>query len=1004
MATQTAIDGSSHRSLPAMASGEESAAAGACVVNEASVSGPRVAPLSFEQERLWFLDQLEPGLPVYNIPRAFHLRGSLDAAVLGRALDEIVRRHESLRTTFGLVDGAPQQVVAPSMHPRIDVRDLRAIPEPERTAEAARQAASEAATPFDLERGPLLRTVLLQLGAEEYLLVITMHHIVSEGGWSMNIFLHELGVLYAAFRRGERSPLLPLAMQYADYSVWQRKRLEGELLERELAYWRAQLAGASALQHLPADRPRPPRQSYRGSYAQLRLSPQLSERILSISRASGVTVAMTLLAAWVVVVRRYTQRDDILLWMPVAGRTHLRVEGLIGFFVNTLALRVNTAGDPSFRELLDRVREVSVGALGHLELPFARLVEILRPERVRGRTPPLQLMFAPQPVSGPPLMLEDVDVEAASIHTGTATSDLTLYSWEEREGIRLTLDYCTDLFDPERIHRMLGHYRTVLQGIVADASRRLSELPLLTDEERYHLLVEWSCAEHTLPSLSDRSDGSRVYVLDEQLHPVPVGVPGEIFLGRGGVAGGAAAEGARATEQLVPDPFSSAPGAMLLRTGERASWMSDGTLSIIEKDRAIADRPAGDTADTPMEPPLSALEWKLSEIWKEILGIEPIGVNESFFELGGHSLMAVRLFSAIEERLCPGRHLPLATLLQAPTISQLAAFLEADEAAAREAGSSQENAAESGRWASLVPISESGDRPPLVCVHGSGGNVLGYRRLAQRLGPDQPVYGLQARGLDGVTAPATRIEEMAASYVAELRAAWPDGPYALCGLSFGGTVAFEMARLLRAQGQSVALIALFDSCPAHTDWLIAGDNFYQRIDRLAGVLHCHLRNMRSLPMRGVLRYIRAQLRTQRHRIRGMVWRHRYRRHRKAPGANQALPQALQDVEQACEMAFREYQPRPYSGRVTLFRAAIRSAGEGDDPLFGWGRLAAGGVDVRDVPGSHVTMLNEPHVDQLAEQLGDCLAAAFAAHRPSSGYRAGRIAQQDRGTSTRSAGQ
>jgi thioesterase domain-containing protein/acyl carrier protein len=513
----------------------------------------------------------------------------------------------------------------------------------------------------------------------------------------------------------------------------------------------------------------------------------------------------------------------------------------------------------------------------------------------------------------------------------------------------------------------------MLQGIVADASRRLSELPLLTDEERYHLLVEWSCAEHALPSLPDASSGNRVYILDRQLQPVPVGVPGELFVGAGAVDEGTLADEGWSPDRLVPDPFSCA-GAMLLRTGERACWRADGTLSLLEG-KCAPSRVATPDANLPPAHPLSTVEQQLREIWEEILGIGPIGVNENFFELGGHSLMAVRLFSAIER--CLDRHLPLATLLQAPTIAQLARVLDAADAADTETASSSGGMSVSDRWSSLVPISATGSRPPLICVHGSGGNILGYRRLAQRLGPEQPVYGLQARGLDGVTAPVTRIEEMAANYVAELQSAWPDGPYALCGLSFGGTVAFEMARLLRQQGQAVALVALFDSCPEHMDWLTAGENIYSRLTRLTSMLRCHLGNIRSLPVRGVPRYVRAQLRTQRHMIRGFVWRHRYRRYQKAPGENRSLPVELQNVEQACEMAFRGYRPRPYSGRVTLFRAAIRSAGEGDDPLFGWGHLAAGGVDVHDVPGSHVTMLNEPHVDRLAEKLSACLAAAFA---------------------------
>lgn len=993
MATQIAIEDSSLRSS------RENARDGAKQTG-ADSDAPRVAPLSFEQERLWFLDQLEPGLPLYNVPRAFHLRGELDPALLDRALNEIVQRHESLRTTFRLVEDVPQQIVAPSLQLRTAIRDLRTLPEAERTAEAARQATTDAAAPFDLEHGPLLRTLLIQLGADEYRFVITMHHIVSEGGWSMNIFLDELGRVYNAFARGESSPLLPLPMQYGDYARWQRDRLKGEVLERELEYWKSQLAGACAVLHLPADRPRPLQQRHGGARAQLRLSPQLSKRLVALSRASGVTTAMTLLAAWAVVLRRYTERDDVLLWMPVAGRTHLQTEGLIGFFVNTLALRVDTAGDPSFRELLDRVRELSLGALAHQELPFARIVELLRAERVTGRTPPLQVMFAPQPVAGPPFVLEGIDVEGTPVHSGTTTSDLTLYSWEGREGIQLVLEYCTDLFDADRMHRMLEHYQTVLEGVATDASFRLSELPLLTAEERYRLLIEWSHAGHESPALPWLEGRGPVYILDARMHPVPVGVPGELFVGRDGATADAGTDASRSdgtcpTHRLVPDPFSCVSGAMLESTGVRASWSADGQLSVIGPEDAPTSATARSSSSAVVDRPPTALELQLSGIWKEILGIEPTGVGENFFEMGGHSLMAARLFSTIEARL--GQRLPLATLLRAPTIAQLAAVLE-DERAKTSSVSSSLSGRAQGAWSSLVPISESGSMPPLICVHGSGGNVLGYRSLAKRLGPDQPVYGLQAKGLDGVTPPVTDLVEMAANYVAEVRAAWPDGSYALCGLSFGGTVAFEMARLLQLQGQPVTLLALFDSCPAHTDWMTAGSNGYRRLVRLSKMLGCHISNMRSLPPGQLMPYIRAQLRTQRHLVRGILWRRRYRLHHRFRDAERELPPALRSVERACDMAFREYSPRPYTGRVTLFRAAIRSAGEGDDPLFGWGRLAAAGVDVYDVPGSHRNMLNEPHLEVLAAKLSACLRAASASARAAASGNSDRSSRAASGSS------
>ncbi|HEY9429357.1 MAG TPA: amino acid adenylation domain-containing protein, partial [Gemmatimonadaceae bacterium] len=500
MATRIAIEEPFDRGPPSTASPDESTLA-------ARREGVRAAPLSFAQERLWFLDQLEPQLPVYNVPRAMHLSGALDPAILDRALNEVARRHGSLRTTFGLVDGVPQQFVAPSLHLRCVLRDLRELPEAERRAAAARQAAIEAATPFDLQRGPLVRALLLRLAAEESILVITMHHIVSEGGWSMNIFLRELGSLYSAFQRGESSSLAPLPIQYHEYAVWQREELDDDHLARDLEYWREQLRGAPTVIELPGDRSRSAARGYRGDRTELRLPHHLSERIRALSRAEGATVTMALLAGWAAVVARYTGSSDLLIGMPVAGRSRLETEALIGLFLNTLALRVDCSGDPSFHELLGRIRSVALGAYDHQELPFERLVKELRPERVGSRTPLVQLIFAPQPPAGTTLSLPDINASPYELGTGTTIADATLFSWDEPEGIRLVLEYSSELFDPERMQRMLAHYQTILEGATACPTLSLSELPLLTEMERYRLLVEWNTGSH------GRADGGCIHEL-----------------------------------------------------------------------------------------------------------------------------------------------------------------------------------------------------------------------------------------------------------------------------------------------------------------------------------------------------------------------------------------------------------------------------------------------------------------------------------------------------------
>ncbi|HEX2081287.1 MAG TPA: condensation domain-containing protein, partial [Longimicrobium sp.] len=325
-------------------------------------------PLSFAQERLWFIDRLEPESAAYNIPAALRLAGALDEAALERALGEIVRRHESLRTAFAEVDGSPVQVISPFGGFALPVEDLSDLSEADREAAVGRRAGEEARRAFDLSAGPLFRAALLRLGEEDHVLLLSMHHVVSDG-WSMGVLFRELSALYAAYREGRESPLPELAVQYADYAVWQREQLGGEVLERQLSYWRERLADAPALLELPTDRPRPAVQTYRGATVPFEISLELLERLQRLGRSEGATLFMTLLGAFQALLGRYAGSEDVVVGSPIAGRTRGEVEELIGFFVNTLVLRTDLSGNPSFREVLRRVREATLGAYEHQEVP-----------------------------------------------------------------------------------------------------------------------------------------------------------------------------------------------------------------------------------------------------------------------------------------------------------------------------------------------------------------------------------------------------------------------------------------------------------------------------------------------------------------------------------------------------------------------------------------------------------------------------------------------------------
>jgi acyl carrier protein len=356
------------------------------------VSRETTLPLSFAQQRLWFLHELEPTSSFYNVPVAVRLRGRLQIDAMKRTLNEIVRRHESLRTSFPTVNAQPVQSIAPTLALDLPLHDLSTLREQEREQEAQRRATEEARAPFNLAAGPLMRASLVRLGAEDHVLLVTMHHIVSDG-WSMGVLIREVGALYRAFIEDEPSPLAELPVQYADFAVWQRRWLAGEVFETHLRYWKRQLGGELPVLSLPTDKPRPEVQSFHGSSQSLQLPVRLAEALNALAKREGVTLFMLLLAAFKALLSRYTEQSDIVIGSPIANRNRVELEGLIGFFVNTLALRTDLSGNPRFREIVGRVRAVALEAYAHQDMPFEQLVEQMQPERTMSRNPLFQVMF-----------------------------------------------------------------------------------------------------------------------------------------------------------------------------------------------------------------------------------------------------------------------------------------------------------------------------------------------------------------------------------------------------------------------------------------------------------------------------------------------------------------------------------------------------------------------------------------------------------------------------------
>jgi amino acid adenylation domain-containing protein len=454
-------------------------------------------PLSSAQQRLWFLEQLGLSRHAYHLLEALCLRGPLQVVALEQSLQEIVGRHEALRTTFTTVAGQPLQCIRPATRLPVPFVDLQALSPHAREAQVYTLARADVQQPFDLTQGPLIRATLVRLTDVEHVLLLTMHHIVSDG-WSHGVFWRELAVLYDAFRTGQPSPLPALSLQYADYAHWQQQWLQGEVLHTQLAYWKRQLGGVSALQ-LPTDHPHPGVQTFRGARHFLPLSLPLTQALKALSQRYGVTLFMTLLAAFQTLLYRYTGQDDIAVGSLIANRNRVELEGIIGFFVNTLMLRTDLSGDPRFRELLQRVRVVTLGAYEHQDVPYEKLLEELRPPRDLSRNPLFQVLFVlhntPQQVPE----LPGLSVTPLEIDPGTARFDIMLEFWETSTGLRGRFEYSTDLFEATTIGRMAGHLQTLIEGIVADPEQRLSRLPLLLSDERYCLQVEWNATTASYP-------------------------------------------------------------------------------------------------------------------------------------------------------------------------------------------------------------------------------------------------------------------------------------------------------------------------------------------------------------------------------------------------------------------------------------------------------------------------------------------------------------------------
>ncbi|WP_052055413.1 condensation domain-containing protein [Myxosarcina sp. GI1] len=812
-----------------------------------SVSRDEALPLSFTQERLWFLDRLTGSNAAYNIPFALQIKGDLDIKALERSFKEIICRHEALQTNFTSVEDNPVQSVDPdkSQNWSLTVRQLPQLPPSEREAEIQKLCVEEAQTPFDLSCDALLRATLVELDNSEYLLLVTVHHIVFDG-WSEGVFWRELAELYRAFGNGQTSPLTALPVQYADFAVWQRQWLEGEILDHLLDYWRGQLGNNLPELELPIDRPKTAKSTRPSASYQQTLPATLTEKLKTLSRQEGATLFALLLAAFKVLLYRYTEQDNLFVCSPIANRNRKELKNLIGYFVNLLILRSDLSDKMGFSELLGQVRQTVSGAYAHQDLPVQQLINSLD----LGQSPLSQVMFVLQNTVQQTPKLANLEVRSRQVDSGTADFDLSL-SMSESEGTLIGVwKYNTDLFAESTITKMDEHFQLLLEQIAADPTQSLASLLVLTEDELQELRAK------------------------------------------------------RANYRLKPEV-----------EGVKVK-------------------------------PRNPLELQLMRVWEQILGSDRLGVTDNFFEVGGSSLLAFRLIAEIEQTF--GKKLPLTTLIQAPTIEQLAEVLR------------QGSDPISSSW--LTPQKPDSSRLPFFCIAPAGNSGMGFAPIVLHLGDDQPFYVPQALGLEGETEPHNSVEDMAAHYIKEIRAIQPEGPYLLGGRCFGGIVAFEMALQLSRQGQKVALLALIDGAlPPHVYLEMRNRDGSIKSKSLADLWRSFVFFCRSGQLLTILGYKYTKL---------------VKRIRKQKAKQQQAPDpALKNVKKVFRshlQARADYLPQgTFSGKIDIYASETLRIDQQDE----WNKLVDGGVEYHFIGGRHDTIDREPHVRVLAAKLRESMDKA-----------------------------
>jgi thioesterase domain-containing protein/acyl carrier protein len=822
-----------------------------------------VVPLWFLQQGTWLEDPANSDSSVYNYPLLLRIRGPLKQDILQQSLQEIVRRHEVLRSVFRNVNGELVQIVVPPEKLTLRVVDLSKGPEPEREARIQQIALAEAHEPFDLARGPLLRSALIRIGADDHILQLTTHHIVHDD-WSTGILSRELSELYQAFAAGAESPLPDLAFQYGDYVRWLQKQLQGNALRSRLLYWKEQLASATGFQHLATDFARPEKSATanRGAREGVALPTDLANSLKELSRQERVSLFMVLLAGFQALLHHRSNDEEIGVASCAANRPLAEVEGVIGRFGNDILFRTSLSGNPTIRELLMRVRKVALDAYSDQDLPFGECLK----DRLNGsdsnRELPFQVMFILQNAPKENRQIQGLSMSWIPFYAGTAKYDLNV--WLKIDStLEVILEYRPDLFRAATMKQILADYQAVLETMAKDPGARVCNL-----------------------------------LISRRAEPA----------------------------QVLPPPTVAKE---MLEAKDSAAPQDD-------------------------------VESRLVELWEAAFEIRAIGIDQDFFELGGDSLLAARLFTRIEKTF--EMDLPLAALLEAPSIKQLAGTIRGRKTC-------------SSKTYSMVVVQPSGTKPPLFCIPGHGGGIVNLRNLSRFLGTDQPLVALTPQGHSGEKLNKT-VEDMATHYLREIRTVQSRGPYFLSGLCFGGMVAYEIARLLKTQGEEVALLALFNtpSPGALKGWPFGPKCLTKRIAY-------ELRKLRAIQTKEKLAVFGRQLAGLTKVVRAGLQRALWRALPKSSDADTERGAGrLRSVANLNILAAKAYRPPPYGGRIILFLTEEVGSKYTVDPARGWADLAAEGIEIYPVAGDNVSFLHADIIEALAEKLRFCIVRVHCDHK------------------------